>query len=326
MVDALTAENAYAGLLLVLDERGIDKLPAPLRLRASGFVKKPLVPSALLEEVERALAESRMARVLPGGFPASARPASTRTPEPAGNADQLKRAIHGLYLAFQPVVRAFDQSIYGFEALVRSRSASLAGPEQLLAAAERLGQTEGLGRAARGLVAKALNEHPGRQDTLFVNLHPEEVLTHALRPEDDPLLPFAHRVVFDLAQPARLFDPARVEEFVRRWRALGFRFALDGIGDAAVRQTWLNRLTPEVAKLDISLVRDIQNSRSKRVVVASAVADCRRVGTVLVAVGVETSAEAALMHDLGCELLQGYYFARPSPPFPEVRIDGLVGG
>ena len=142
----------------------------------------------------------------------------------------------------------------------------------------------------------------------------------------DPLLPFAHRVVFDLAQPARLFDPARVEEFVRRWRALGFRFALDGIGDAAVRQTWLNRLTPEVAKLDISLVRDIQNSRSKRVVVASAVADCRRVGTVLVAVGVETSAEAALMYDLGCELLQGYYFARPSPPFPEVRIDGLVGG
>jgi len=49
---------------------------------------------------------------------------------------------------------------------------------------------------------------------------------------------------------------------------------------------------------------------------------CRRAHTVIVAEGVETAEEATVLRDLGCDLLQGYYFARPDLPFPEVNTLG----
>ena len=81
----------------------------------------------------------------------------------------------------------------------------------------------------------------------------------------------------------------------------------------------LIKLRPDIAKLDMSLVRDIDGSALKRELVSSLVGVGRRARTVIVAEGVETEAEAQVLTDLGCDLLQGYHFARPGLPFPKVQ-------
>ena len=99
---------------------------------------------------------------------------------------------------------------------------------------------------------------------------------------------------------------------------VGYRIALDDLGEGYAGLSWLVKLTPDIAKLDMSLVRDIDKSRLKRELVASMVGVCRRARTVIVAEGIETAEEAAVLRDLGCDLLQGYHFAKPGLAFPEV--------
>jgi len=78
-------------------------------------------------------------------------------------------------------------------------------------------------------------------------------------------------------------------------------------------------LEPEFVKLDMALVRDIDSSSVKQKLVKSMASMCKDMGLYVVAEGVETRAERDAVIDLGCDLLQGFLFARPGPAFPEVR-------
>jgi len=105
---------------------------------------------------------------------------------------------------------------------------------------------------------------------------------------------------------------------VEQLHGAGYRVAIDDLGEGYAGLSLLVSLSPDVAKLDMSLVRGIEDSHMKRALVSSLVSVCRRARTLVVAEGVETEAEAALLIEIGCDLLQGYLFARPGPPFPEV--------
>jgi EAL domain-containing protein (putative c-di-GMP-specific phosphodiesterase class I) len=71
-------------------------------------------------------------------------------------------------------------------------------------------------------------------------------------------------------------------------------------------------------KLDMGLVRSVDTNPVKRKLVASMTTLCKDMGLLVVAEGVETHAERDVLIELGCDLLQGYLFARPGPPFPTV--------
>jgi EAL domain-containing protein (putative c-di-GMP-specific phosphodiesterase class I) len=223
-------------------------------------------------------------------------------------------------MAFQPIVRAYDRSVFAFEALMRSRGPYFT-PGELLAAGEALGRVADLGRAVRRSIAATLAEQPERFELIFVNLHPMELRADILLRDDEPLLPFASRIVFEVTERAQLTSAQALAETLRALRAVGYRVALDDLGEGYAGLSWLVKLTPDIAKLDMSLVRDIQGSRMKRELVGSLVSVCRRARTLVVAEGVETPAEAETLRDLGCDLLQGYHFARPGPPFPDVRVE-----
>ena len=77
-------------------------------------------------------------------------------------------------------------------------------------------------------------------------------------------------------------------------------------------------------KLDVSLLRDIDQSPVKQKLVASMTALCKDMGFLVVAEGIETSAERDCVVSLGCDLLQGFLFARPGRPFPRPDL-GLLG-
>ncbi len=78
-------------------------------------------------------------------------------------------------------------------------------------------------------------------------------------------------------------------------------------------------LHPEIVKIDMELVRGIHNSPTKSKLVSAVITLCRELGAQVIAEGIETLDEAAALEALGCGLLQGYFFARPGPPYPAVR-------
>lgn len=254
------------------------------------------------------------ASVYPPGMP-PAEKVDARQVDAAASSD-FDESLRRLYVLFQPIVQADTGTPYGYEALMRSRGPYRSAPD-LLAAAEWLGRVEELGRTVRRLVAHAIEDNAGIHDTIFVNIHPRELSANVLLRDDEPLLPFATRVVWEVTEREKFPSPNDLDGTLRALRTAGFRVAIDDLGEGYASLSWLVALVPDVAKIDLSLVRDIDQSRIKRDLVAAIVSVCRRIGTLVVAECVETAEEAAVLRDLGCDLLQGHLFARPSPPFSE---------
>jgi EAL domain-containing protein (putative c-di-GMP-specific phosphodiesterase class I) len=188
-------------------------------------------------------------------------------------------------------------------------------PGALFDAAERLNQTITLGRAIRRAV-------PGPMMTsdalLFANLSTIELADDALYAEDSPLLPLAHRTVLEITERASLDSVKNVRERIAALRRMGFRIALDDIGAGYAGLSSFAVLEPDVVKLDMSLVRDVQSSPTKQKLIRSMTALCQGMGILVIAEGVESRQELDVLLDLGCDHFQGYYFARPARPFPAV--------
>jgi len=288
-----------------------------LRARVSAYLTKPISPSEFVDEVDRSIKEGQIAK-LQRKLLLSKVGDNSALLDLETTSRNFDRALETLYMVYQPIVRAHDSSIFAFEALMRFKSDSFRHPGELLAAADTLGRMEELGRAVRKRIATTIRENPERNELFFVNLHPMELRSDLLAAEDEPLLEYASRVVLEVTERAQLETPRNLPVILDDLQDVGYRIALDDLGEGYAGLSWLVKLTPDIAKLDMSLVRDIDKSRLKRELVASMVGVCRRARTVIVAEGIETAEEAAVLRDLGCDLLQGYHFAKPGLAFPEV--------
>jgi EAL domain-containing protein (putative c-di-GMP-specific phosphodiesterase class I) len=102
---------------------------------------------------------------------------------------------------------------------------------------------------------------------------------------------------------------------ISRLREQGFRIAIDDIGAGYSGLTSFAQLEPEVVKLDMALVRDIDRRPTSRKLVGSLIALCTELDMKVVAEGIETAAERDTLHALGCTWMQGYLLGRPAAPF-----------
>ncbi len=316
LLAAIRKRDPLLPTLVMTGNPAVENAQRALRGRATAFLTKPVVPSTFVEEVERAVNQGQVAR-LQQKLLVSKAGSGAMLNDLAATEKAFNESVAGLHMAFQPIVLAHDRSIYAYEALMRSRG-PYANPGEFLVAAEALDRVIELGRAVRQSIARTLEEHRECFEPIFVNLHPMEFRSEILTHEDEPLLPFASRIVLEVTERAQLSSTQDLAETVQVLRAAGYRIALDDLGEGYAGLSWLVKLTPDIAKLDMSLVRDIQGSLMKRELVGSMVSTCRRARTRVIAEGVETAAEEEILRDLGCELLQGYRFARPGPPFPEI--------
>jgi len=231
----------------------------------------------------------------------------------AGLEASFERALGSLWVALQPILRAADGSVFGYEALLRTHEPSLSDPTAVLGAAERLGQLERLGRIVR---ARAALPVLGDGMALFVNLHPSDLLDPELVEPSSALALIAHRVVLEITERASLDNVDNVRSRVRALRDLGFRIAIDDLGAGYAGLTSFALLEPDIVKLDMALVRGVDTKSVQQKLVASMTHLCKDMGLLVVAEGIETSSERDTLIDLGCDLLQGYLFARPGPPIP----------
>jgi EAL domain-containing protein (putative c-di-GMP-specific phosphodiesterase class I) len=226
------------------------------------------------------------------------------------------RALCTFGMAFQPIVSLSKRSIFGYEALLRSAEPSLPTPGDVLDAAERLGATYALGRAVRAFAAHS-RMRMSEDWLLFVNLHPSDILDPELTNPDSPLVDYAEHVVLEITERAPLSSLEEVRARSSELRQLGFRIAVDDLGAGYTGLTSFAVLDPDIVKLDMKLVRGIESSSVKRKLVGSVSALCKEMNMLLVAEGVETVTERDVLRDLGCDLFQGYLFARPASTFDQ---------
>jgi EAL domain-containing protein (putative c-di-GMP-specific phosphodiesterase class I) len=281
------------------------------------YLVKPFSPDALSAAVTEAARLHQLA-VLKREAVAMVGDELLRFGDRAGLEASFDRALASLWMAFQPLVSLSERKVYAYEALMRTEEPLLPHPGAVLAAAERLNRLDELGRAVRAQVAKAMQDSP--ETTVFVNLHSQDLLDAQLYAPDSPLAAFGKRVVLEITERASLEGLKDIETRLKALRDLGYRLAVDDLGAGYAGLTSFTQIQPEVVKFDMSLVRGLDASASKRRLLTSMTALFRDWNIVVVAEGVETPAERDALAALGCDVLQGYLFARPARGFTEPKF------
>ena len=233
----------------------------------------------------------------------------------AGLASSFDRALESLYIAYQPIVWAAGRTVYAYEALLRSREPSLPHPGAVLDAAERLGRVHELGRIIRQRAIKPSQPWP-IDALLFINLHPSDLMDDDLFLAKGPLAEVADRVVLEITERASLDSIRDVRARVASLRNIGFRIAVDDLGSGYAGLTSFTLLEPDVVKLDMGLIRNVHAEPKKATVVRTLISMCKELGIVVTSEGIEVAEERDELARAGCDLMQGYLFAKPGDAFP----------
>jgi EAL domain-containing protein (putative c-di-GMP-specific phosphodiesterase class I)/CheY-like chemotaxis protein len=282
------------------------------------YLLKPVAPGVLTQAVSDAVLLRRLALTKRRAFELFGSAAVNETSRDELSAG-LDRALDTLWMAYQPIVHWTERAVFAHEALVRNEEPALRAPDALLTAADKLGRLFEVGRAVRHRVAATI-ERTGAQ-CVFVNLHPRDLEDEELIHPRSPLTRFASRVVLEVTERASL---SRIDDLPVRLaslRKLGYRLAVDDLGAGYAGLTSFTQLEPDVVKLDMSLTRSIDREPTKQKLVASMTRLCNDLGILVVGEGVETAAERDTLAASGCNLLQGYHFAKPGLPFPAPNLD-----
>jgi len=229
----------------------------------------------------------------------------------------------GLSVAFQPIANIHTGQCYGHEVLLRGwGSLGLDSAEAVLDAAFAAGRLADLEVAVR-LKAAELARPAITGIPIFVNLDPRAAPASALVMEVTraALLPLFPQVVTEIGTAAS----SGLDEV----RAQGGMMAVDGFGNSGDGLHLLIGANPDFAKIGRAFIRDIDTNARKRVVLTQLIAMAHTLGMVVVAVGVETSREFVVCRELGFDLVQGWFVARPMEDCSEAasnypQIDALV--
>jgi EAL domain-containing protein (putative c-di-GMP-specific phosphodiesterase class I)/DNA-binding NarL/FixJ family response regulator len=305
-------------VILMTGEPSLDSAMRAVEFGAFRYLVKPVDLGQLDGLLRRAVQLRQLARwkrqALEVDGVADARPGDR-----AGLEARFGSALEKLWMAFQPIVSWRARRVFGYEALLRTSEPTLRSPADLLDAAERLGRLHELGRHIRRAVAACALSAPADTE-LFVNLHSADLNDEELYAAAAPLAPFAERVVLEITERASLDDVQGVQKRMEKLRLQGYRIAVDDLGAGYAGLNSFTLLDPKIVKLDMTLVRDVDSTPRKQRVVEAIVRLCSDLGMLVVAEGVEHASERDMLVDLGCDLLQGYLFARPEAGFPTPRF------
>jgi EAL domain-containing protein (putative c-di-GMP-specific phosphodiesterase class I)/ActR/RegA family two-component response regulator len=317
LLRAVRQHDLDVPVVLMTGDPALGTAMTALEYGAFRYLPKPFELGTLAAVVENAVLVGRMAKLRRRALELYGDP-DKQVGDRAGLEASFARALDGLWLAFQPIVSSSTRSVFGYEALLRTIEPTLPHPGAIIDAAERLGRQKLLGRTIRDAAALAFQAAPDGA-LLFVNLHPHDLNDETIVDPSAPLSRLAPRVVLEITERASIEDVSEARLRVAQLRELGFRIAIDDLGAGYAGLTAFAHLEPEVVKLDMSLVRDVHEQPTKRRLIRSMVELCQDMGRMVVAEGIETALERDAIAELGCELMQGYLFAKPGRPFPDVR-------
>lgn len=221
----------------------------------------------------------------------------------------------GLSAAAQPIVDAASGHIFAYELLGRCTHPELpSSPIHLFHMAALLDREAELSEAFRAYGVQALTPRlqGGR---LFVNTHPRETFAESFFSALKALQarPGTPELVVEVHETA-VVEVVRMKELAARLADIGVRFAYDDFGAGQARFNELGEVPAHFVKFDMGLVRGLHEaSERKQKLVRDLVRMVLDLGSVPLAEGVETEAEATICRDMGFQLVQGYLTGRPMP-------------
>lgn len=310
LLSTVRATDLDVPVILITGGPSLETAIKALEYGALRYITKPVEPKALRQVVEYGVGLHKMARMKREALKLL-RGQEGIAADRAGLESRFGTAIGDLWLAFQPIVSWSQKKVIAYEALLRSGEPTLANPAELIETAERLDRLHELGRTIRQKVAEALPRLPP-DASVFANLHPFELDDDELISPKGPLAPHAKRVVLEITERASLDGIRDARGRIAKLREMGFRIALDDLGAGHAGLSTFAKVEPDLVKLDMSLTRGADKEPIRRHVIASMVELCAKLKMDVVTEGIETAAERDAILGAGCDLLQGYLFARPS--------------
>jgi diguanylate cyclase (GGDEF)-like protein len=224
-------------------------------------------------------------------------------------------------LVYQPVFDAAQGRICGVEALIRWNRPShgWVAPLDFIPLAEQLGLIIGIGQWVLRTACQDAADwlHDGLDLWVAVNLSPSQF-------KDPNLVQSVLGVLTQTGLPARLLelevtestvmeDTAATMSTLKAFKDSGVEIALDDFGTGYSSLSYLTRMPLSKLKIDQSFVVGLPDDRENLAIVRAILAMAGNLNLSITAEGVETQEQARMLSDMGCDLLQGYYFSKPVP-------------
>ena len=215
--------------------------------------------------------------------------------------------------AYQPIVDLGTRCVYAHEALVRGpngESAYAVLAQVTEANRYRFDQACRV-QAIRGAAAL------GMKELLSINFLPNAVYQpaacirttfEAARLYNFPI----EQIIFEVTEGEQIMDRPHLVNIFREYRRFGFRTAIDDFGAGYAGLNLLAQYQPDIIKIDMDLVRDIDTSKPKQAIVNGIVSICAALNVRVLAEGIETTAERDCLRHAGIDLMQGYLFCKPA--------------
>jgi EAL domain-containing protein (putative c-di-GMP-specific phosphodiesterase class I) len=211
-------------------------------------------------------------------------------------------------IEFQPIFDLLDCRIVSLEALARFWTEPIRPPSAWFAEATEVGLGVELELAAMRAALLRLDEFPA-DVAIALNVSPATAL--------DPrfcelLLDVAERVVIEITEHAQVDDYDALRAALAPLRERGAQLAIDDVGAGFANLRHILRLAPDIVKLDLSLTQEIARDPAREALATSLVGFAGGVGASIVAEGISSDEDLALLRTLGVDYGQGFHLARPS--------------
>jgi Amt family ammonium transporter len=237
---------------------------------------------------------------------------------------ELRRALEQgeFALYYQPEVSLHNGSMVGFEALLRWQhpERGLLKPSAFVPLAEETDLIAPIGtwvlEEACRQAKRWEEEHPPAPPTrIAVNLSSNQLARRGLaRTVEEALRRTdldAHALALDITESLLIGASEHDAQALEALKKMGIRLSLDDFGTGYSSLSYLKRLPVDLVKVDRTFVNGLGGNATDTAVVRMIIELCHALGIEVLAEGVETSDQATLLREMGCDLGQGYYFARP---------------
>ena len=218
-------------------------------------------------------------------------------------------------MAFQPIVDIHTGQPFAYEALIRGPDGESAYSvlSQVTEANRYAFDQQCRVRAIETAVAAGILATPARLSINFLPnavYSPKACIQLTLKTAAATGLP-TDRLIFEFTENEKMDDPAHVAGIVAAYQQMGFGTALDDFGAGHAGLNLLARFQPDIIKLDMELIRGLDASLPRRMIIDGVVRMCAALGITVIAEGIETAAELSALRALGVRYIQGFLLARP---------------
>jgi diguanylate cyclase (GGDEF)-like protein len=231
-------------------------------------------------------------------------------------------------IVLQPIIDTSTGEILHYEALSRWNSPQLGSvaASDFIRAAER---SELINRITLSVLKKTLRQMAFWPADVQISFNlsardissPETILKIIAMISESGINP--HRLMFEVTETAVMADFNQAIETLRMLRHYGIKVALDDFGSGYSSLGYVHRLPLDVIKIDRVFVSDIETKAPSRSIVKTIANLCENLQLDCVVEGVETEGQVKALRELGCTIMQGYFFAKPTSP-NKIWADGNI--